>query len=74
MLCCRGGGGGRILTKNNKLTQTDKASQEAIKLHSYYRGKIQTAPRCVVRSIDDFAIWYTPGVAAPCQAIERIRI
>jgi malate dehydrogenase (oxaloacetate-decarboxylating) len=23
-----------------------------------------------VRDIDDFAIWYTPGVAAPCKAIE----
>jgi malate dehydrogenase (oxaloacetate-decarboxylating) len=59
------------LTKDSKLAQTDKASQEAIKLHSYYRGKIQTVPRCAVRSIDDFAIWYTPGVAVPCRAIEK---
>ncbi|MGI6129401.1 MAG: NAD(P)-dependent malic enzyme [bacterium] len=59
------------MTKDSKLAQTDKASQEAIKLHSYYRGKIQTVPRCAVRSIDDFAIWYTPGVAVPCRAIEK---
>jgi len=38
-------------------------------LHPFYRGKTQTALRCPVRTIDDFAIWYTPGVAAPCRAI-----
>jgi malate dehydrogenase (oxaloacetate-decarboxylating) len=31
---------------------------------------VQTALRCVVRDFNDFAIWYTPGVAAPCRAIE----
>ena len=41
----------------------------ALKLHPFYRGKIQTAPRCPVRSLDDFAYWYTPGVAASCRAI-----
>ncbi|HIE10591.1 MAG TPA: NADP-dependent malic enzyme [Kiritimatiellae bacterium] len=41
----------------------------ALKLHPFYRGKIQTAPRCPVRSLSDFAYWYTPGVAASCRAI-----
>jgi malate dehydrogenase (oxaloacetate-decarboxylating) len=40
-------------------------------LHPYYRGKIQTAPKCAVRGLDDFAIWYTPGVAEPCRAIHE---
>ncbi|HET9588989.1 MAG TPA: NADP-dependent malic enzyme, partial [Anaerolineales bacterium] len=32
--------------------------------------KIETTLKCTVHSFDDFAIWYTPGVAAPCRAIE----
>jgi malate dehydrogenase (oxaloacetate-decarboxylating) len=27
-------------------------------------------PTCPIRGLADFSIWYTPGVAAPCQAIE----
>ena len=27
-------------------------------------------PKCPIRDLDDFAVWYTPGVAAPCRAIE----
>ncbi|MCR4419449.1 MAG: NADP-dependent malic enzyme [Clostridia bacterium] len=42
-----------------------------MKLHPYYRGKMQTLPRCAVRSLEDFALWYTPGVAEPCRAIHR---
>jgi malate dehydrogenase (oxaloacetate-decarboxylating) len=34
-----------------------------------YRGKVQIAPKCPVRGPEDFAIWYTPGVAAPCREI-----
>jgi len=40
-----------------------------MKLHPFYRGKMQTMPRCAVRDFSDFAIWYTPGVAEPCRAI-----
>ncbi|MBI4304415.1 MAG: NADP-dependent malic enzyme [Chloroflexi bacterium] len=39
-------------------------------LHPFYRGKMQTMPKCAVRSFEDFAIWYTPGVAEPCKAIK----
>jgi hypothetical protein len=41
------------------------------RLHPYYRGKIQTAPKAPIRSLADFAVWYTPGVAAPCRAIHE---
>ena len=40
-----------------------------MRLHPFYRGKTQTALRAAVRDFNDFAIWYTPGVAAPCRAI-----
>ena len=39
-------------------------------MHPYYQGKMQTLPRCIVRNFQDFAIWYSPGVAAPCKAIQ----
>ena len=45
--------------------------EEAMRLHPLYKGKMQTLPKCPVRGFDDFAIWYSPGVAAPCQAIAK---
>jgi malate dehydrogenase (oxaloacetate-decarboxylating) len=41
----------------------------AEKLHKYYQGKIEVAPKCSITSFDDFNIWYTPGVAEPCKRI-----
>jgi len=45
-------------------------AQLALKYHPFYRGKIEIVPKCPIRSFDDFAIWYTPGVAEACQAIK----
>ncbi len=53
------------------LARAQKPSADAMRLHPFYRGKIETVPKGCIRSIDDFAIWYTPGVAAPCRAIEK---
>lgn len=41
----------------------------ALRQHARYRGKIQTAPKVPVNGLQDFAVWYTPGVADPCRAI-----
>ncbi len=60
-----------IITTEELLERAKKPAADAMRLHPFYRGKIQTALRASVRSIDDFAIWYTPGVAAPCRAIEK---
>ena len=46
-----------------------KPGEDALKLHPFYKGKIETMLKCSVRSFDDFAIWYSPGVAAPCKDI-----
>lgn len=51
------------------LAKAKKPSADAMQLHPFYRGKIETALKCCVRSFNDFAIWYTPGVAAPCRDI-----
>jgi malate dehydrogenase (oxaloacetate-decarboxylating) len=53
------------------LAKAQKPSADAMRLHKFYRGKIETVPKGCIRSIDDFAIWYTPGVAAPCRAIQK---
>jgi len=53
------------------LAKAKKPAQDAMVLHPFYRGKIEMVLKCCVRSLDDFAIWYTPGVADPCRAIEK---
>ncbi len=57
-------------TPEELLAKAQKPAEEALRLHAYYKGKIQTAPKCPIRGIEDFSIWYTPGVAAPCRAIQ----
>ncbi len=46
-------------------------AQLAMKYHPIYRGKIEVIPKVPVDSFDDFAIWYTPGVADPCKDIQK---
>ncbi|MEB3757648.1 MAG: NADP-dependent malic enzyme [Desulfurococcales archaeon] len=41
------------------------------KLHKFYGGKIETIPKVPVRTLKDFAIWYTPGVAEPSMRIAK---
>ena len=52
------------------LAKAKKPGQDAMKLHPFYKGKIQIAPKCCIRDFQDFAIWYTPGVAEPCKDIK----
>jgi len=58
------------LTKEELLAKAHKPAEAAMKLHLFYQGKMQTVPKCAIRNFSDFAIWYTPGVAEPCQAIK----
>ncbi len=51
------------------LAKAQQPMEASLRQHRYYRGKLQTALRCPVSSFDDLALWYSPGVAAPCQAI-----
>lgn len=57
-------------TKEELLAKAQKPAEESRRLHAFYKGKIQTFPKCPIRSLDDFALWYTPGVAAPCRDIQ----
>lgn len=47
-------------------------SEEALKKHSQWKGKIEVISRVPLKTRDDLSIAYTPGVAAPCLAIEKI--
>ncbi|HDQ92786.1 MAG TPA: NADP-dependent malic enzyme, partial [Synergistetes bacterium] len=58
-------------TKEELLKKAQQPAKDAMELHPFYRGKMQTAPKCCIRDINDFAIWYTPGVAEPCKAIKE---
>jgi len=59
-----------MLTKEELLAKAKKPAQDAMKLHPFYKGKVQSMSKCAIRDFSDFAIWYTPGVAAPCRAIQ----
>ena len=58
------------ISKEELLARARKPTEDAMKLHPFYRGKVQTTAKCPVRDFNDFAIWYTPGVAEPCKAIK----
>ncbi len=57
------------LTVEERLELAKKPGQDAMVMHKYYKGKIETVPKACIRSFDDFAIWYSPGVAEPCRDI-----
>jgi malate dehydrogenase (oxaloacetate-decarboxylating) len=58
-----------MLTKEELLAKAKKPAEDAMRLHPFYQGKIQTAPKVEINSFDDFGVWYSPGVAAPCRDI-----
>lgn len=67
----KGGKGANMATQENLLRQAERPIAESLRLHPLYKGKIQVLPKCPIRDLGDFAIWYTPGVAAPCKAIQQ---
>jgi malate dehydrogenase (oxaloacetate-decarboxylating) len=57
--------------KEKLLKAAQKPSKIAKKLHSIYKGKIEVIPKCQVKSLNDFSMWYSPGVAAVCMDIYK---
>lgn len=57
-------------TVDELLAKAKKPSLLSSPLHRFYEGKVQIMPKCAVSSPNDFAIWYTPGVAAVCKEIQ----
>ncbi len=50
--------------------ETAELGRRSVELSAYFGGKIETVPKVPVRSLADFSLWYTPGVAAVSRAIE----
>ena len=59
------------VTTEELLEKAKKPAQDSLKMHPFYRGKIEIVPKCVIRDVNDFAIWYTPGVAEACKEIQK---
>ena len=57
------------MNKDELLNKAVKPAEDAMKLHPFYRGKVEVTLKAPVRDYNDFAVWYTPGVAAPCRDI-----
>lgn len=53
------------------LAKAREPARKAPPLHAFYRGKVEVTAKCAIQSYDDFAIWYTPGVAQPCREIAK---
>jgi malate dehydrogenase (oxaloacetate-decarboxylating) len=60
-------------TVDELLAKAKKPSMLAPPMHKFYGGKLQVMTKCAIASPDDFAIWYTPGVAAACREIQANR-
>lgn len=58
------------MSTDDSLAKANKPAEEALRLHPYYKGKIETVPKVPVRNLNDFSIWYTPGVAEVCRGIQ----
>lgn len=44
-------------------------SEKALELHKQWNGKLETVSKTPVKSREDLALAYTPGVAEPCKVI-----
>jgi len=51
------------------LKKAKMPAKESLRLHKFYKGKMETTLKCSVEGFEDFAYWYSPGVASPCKAI-----
>lgn len=46
-------------------------NEKALKLHEEWNGKLTTEAKSAVRTREDIALAYTPGVAEPCKVIAK---
>lgn len=46
-------------------------NEKALMLHEEWAGKVSTESKCQIKSREDLALAYTPGVAEPCKVIHN---
>lgn len=54
-----------IIPTGERMTTNEKALQ----LHEEWQGKLETTSKAAVKTREDLALAYTPGVAEPCKVI-----
>jgi len=59
------------VTTEELLRKAYEPARLAAAYHPFYAGKIEMVPKVPIRDFNDFAIWYTPGVAEPCKTIHK---
>ncbi len=59
------------VTEEELLKKAEEPAKKAMEWHPFYRGKIEVSPKVQIKSFDDFGVWYTPGVAKPCEDIHK---
>lgn len=46
-------------------------AEKALELHEKWNGKLTTESKCKIKTREDLALAYTPGVAEPCKVIAK---
>ena len=59
------------MNKDQLIAKSEIPAKKALAMHPFYKGKLQVTPRCRIEDFQDFGIWYSPGVAAPCMDIAK---
>ncbi len=59
------------ITKEELLRRSKIPGMNALKMHYFYKGKMQVMPKCQIKDFNDFGIWYSPGVAVPSTEIYK---
>jgi malate dehydrogenase (oxaloacetate-decarboxylating) len=63
----------RQINPQDMVKKAGRPAEMALRMHPFYQGKIETGIKCRIKNFDDFAIWYSPGVASACKAIAADR-
>ena len=53
------------------MENTMTTNEKALALHEKLNGKLETVSKVPVKSREDLALAYTPGVAEPCKVPTR---
>jgi malate dehydrogenase (oxaloacetate-decarboxylating) len=43
-------------SREELLAKTKRPAEDAMRLHPFYKGKVQVLPKCAIRGLADFAI------------------
>ncbi len=63
--------GRKEMSKEELIKRAKEPAKKAMKWHPFYKGKIEILPKVRIKDLDDFSVWYSPGVAKPCEDIAK---